>query len=123
MLKRTENIRAFTIIELSIVIAIIAIVTALAMPIFPNLKTNNAQLQLTSYENEMQKALAQYYIQYGTQVKQIDDASATVITTDNTDLTTWMQTLHNNYNIIFRAGYTYQYENTGLFGTVTIEEN
>ncbi|WP_246543124.1 hypothetical protein [Fusibacter paucivorans] len=81
-----------------------------------------SNISLEGYENEITMGLKQYYVLYGKQISQTTDATETTIAEDNADLTVWMTTLHDTFDIAFRGGYTYRYINSGLFGKVEIEE-
>jgi len=99
------------------------ILLGMLIPVFPNAKKNESEIALRAYATEIEEGLKQYYIIYGTQISQSDDASETVIVSDNQGLNTWMTRLNTQFEITFRGGYTYQYENKGLFGAVTIKES
>jgi|GEM_PF-2393875 len=115
--------RGVTMIELVVVLAIMGILLGMLIPVFPNAKKNESEIALRAYATEIEEGLKQYYIIYGTQISQSDDASETVIVSDNQGLNTWMTRLNTQFEITFRGGYTYQYENKGLFGAVTIKES
>ena len=120
---KVYNSRGFSLIELVVVLAIMGILLGMLIPVFPNAKKNEGEIALAAYETEIEKGLKQYYIIYGRQISQSDDADETVVTSDNQGLNTWMTRLNEQFQITFRGGYTYQYENKGLFGAVTIKES
>ncbi|MBS7527887.1 type II secretion system protein [Fusibacter paucivorans] len=109
-------------IELIVVIAIISTLLLIGAPIFLGAKQMESNISLEGYENEITMGLKQYYVLYGKQISQTTDATETTIAEDNADLTVWMTTLHDTFDIAFRGGYTYRYINSGLFGKVEIEE-
>jgi len=120
---KVHNNRGFSMMELVAVLAIMGILLGMLIPLFPNAKKNESEIALRAYATEIEEGLKQYYIIYGTQISQSDDASETVILSDNQGLNTWMTRLNTQFEITFRGGYTYQYENKGLFGAVTIKES
>jgi type IV pilus assembly protein PilE len=122
-MKTINRKNGFSLIELVVVLAVMGILLGIMIPVFTNAKQNESDVALTAYEDEVGKALLQYYIIYGTQISQTSDAGETAITDDNSDLTGWMTVLNEQFDTTFRGGYTYQYENKGPFGSVTIKEN
>ncbi len=63
--SKLPGANAFTLIELIVVISVIALLAALAMPVF-NMVTNNSRIQsATAERNEIETAIEAYHADYG----------------------------------------------------------